>query len=252
MKRVALISDIHGNAVALEAVLADIEHRGAEEIVCLGDVAAGGPEPRPAVNRLRELRCLLVRGNADDWLLGKMPADESDDGLQAIVEWARGELTKEDLAYLENSPPTIELDLAGSRRMLCFHGSPRANSERLLATTPDAYLCRLFADAEADVVAGGHTHLQVARRVSGGLFVNPGSVGLPVVPSLPPGRARFAEYAVVEADAEIAVELRRVPVDAGALERAGRRSGMPHPDRWEVGLGRRVARRNAEALSQER
>jgi predicted phosphodiesterase len=67
MRRVALISDIHGNAVALEAVLADIARRRVDEIVCLGDVAAGGPQPREALERLRTLGCAVVRGNADEW-----------------------------------------------------------------------------------------------------------------------------------------------------------------------------------------
>jgi putative phosphoesterase len=256
--RVALISDVHGNAVALEAVLVDIGRRHVEEIVCLGDVAAGGPQPREALERLRRLRCTVVRGNADDWLLGELPADGDEDGLRlrAIVEWARGQLGDADVAYLESFLPTIELELSESHRLLCFHGSPQANSDRLLATTPEAELARLLARAAADILAGGHTHLQLARRLGGGLFVNPGSVGLPLhsdgearssdEPRLP----RFAEYALVEADVEIAVELRQVPVDIGALERAGYASGMPHADWWAAGLGRRIARRNAEATPQ--
>jgi predicted phosphodiesterase len=67
MRRVAFISDIHGNAVALEAVLADIARRRVDEIVCLGDVAAGGPQPGEALERLRTLGCAVVRGNADEW-----------------------------------------------------------------------------------------------------------------------------------------------------------------------------------------
>ncbi|MGH8985424.1 MAG: metallophosphoesterase family protein, partial [Acidimicrobiia bacterium] len=159
MKRVALISDIHGNAVALEAVLAEIRRRDVDEIVCLGDVAAGGPQPHEALQRLRRLRCAVVRGNADDWLLGEMPAEADEDGrrLRAIVEWARGQLRDADVASLESFLPTVELDLAESRRLLCFHGSPQANSDRLLATTPDEELARLVAGAAADVLAGGHT-----------------------------------------------------------------------------------------------
>lgn len=247
MTRVALISDIQGNAVALEAVLADIGRRHVDEIVCLGDVAAGGPQPREALERLRRLRCAVVRGNADDWLLGELPADGDEDGrrLRAIVEWARGQLGEVDVAYLESFLPTIELDLAQPRRLLCFHGSPQANSDRLLATTLEAELARLFAGAAADLLAGGHTHLQLARRLGGGLLVNPASVGLPLhsdaeAPSRSAGEPRlprFAEYALVEADAETAVELRRVPVDVGALERAGHGSGMPSPDEWAAGLG---------------
>jgi hypothetical protein len=69
MKRLALIADLHGNAVALEAVLDDLAGRRITELVCLGDVAAGGPQPREALARLRELGCPVVLGNADEWLL---------------------------------------------------------------------------------------------------------------------------------------------------------------------------------------
>jgi Calcineurin-like phosphoesterase superfamily domain len=65
MKRVALISDVHGNAVALQAVLDDLAGRRIAELVCLADVAAGGPQPREALSRLRALGCPVVMGNAD-------------------------------------------------------------------------------------------------------------------------------------------------------------------------------------------
>ncbi|HMQ32568.1 MAG TPA: metallophosphoesterase family protein [Chloroflexaceae bacterium] len=67
--RVAVFSDIHGNAVALEAVLADCEARGAERLLCLGDAVQGGPQPAEMVARLRALGCPVVMGNADVWLL---------------------------------------------------------------------------------------------------------------------------------------------------------------------------------------
>lgn len=260
MTRVALISDIHGNAVALEAVLADIARRRVDEVVCLGDVAAGGPQPREALERLRALGCAVVRGNADEWLLGRLPPEEDEEGrrLRANVEWARRQLGDADVAYVESFVPTVERELGESRRLLCFHGSPRANSDRLLATTQEEELARLFADATADVLAGGHTHRQLARQLERGLLVNPGSVGLPLhvsadAGSLPAGQPRlprFAEYALVETDAAIAVVLRRVPTDVAALEEAGRLSGMPDPDWWAAGLARRIARRNALAATQ--
>ena len=71
MKRLALIADLHGNAVALDAVLDDLACRRIIELVCLGDVAAGGPQPGEALRRLRALGGTVVRGNADDWLLGE-------------------------------------------------------------------------------------------------------------------------------------------------------------------------------------
>jgi putative phosphoesterase len=257
VSRVALIADIHGNAVALEAVLADVHRRGADEIVCLGDVAAGGPQPREVLKRLRALGCSVVRGNADDWLLGSTPVEEDDDArrLRAIIEWARAQLSDVDLAYLESFVPTVELDLGRPHRLLCFHGSPQATSDRLLATTPEEELTRLFAGAAADVFAGGHTHIQLARRLGARLLVNPGSVGLPLHAAGPgdpraagePHVPRFGDYALIEAEAALAVELRRVPIDSAALERVSHGSGMPDPDWWAAGLERRIARRNAEA-----
>ncbi len=261
MKRVALISDIHGNAVALEAVLGDIGRRRVDEIVCLGDVAAGGPQPREALERLRTLGCDVVCGNADEWLLGRPPVAEDEDGrrVRAIVEWTRALLGDADVAYLESFVPTIEFDLGASRRLLGFHGSPRATSDRLLAATPDEEVSRLLAGAAAEVLAGGHTHLQLARRLGGSLLVNPGSVGLPLPESIDassvPGELclpRFAEYALVEAEAEIAVELRRAPIDLEALGRAGHISGMPYADWWAAGLARRIAQRNALAAKHMR
>ena len=78
MASLALISDIHGNGVALDAVLADVAARRVDEIVCLGDLAAGGPQPRWVLRRLRELGGRAVRGNADGWLLEGLPAGQSE------------------------------------------------------------------------------------------------------------------------------------------------------------------------------
>ncbi len=65
--RIALISDIHGNFVALQTVLADIEHEHIDQIVCLGDVTADGPQPVETIRRIQDLGCPVVRGNTDEW-----------------------------------------------------------------------------------------------------------------------------------------------------------------------------------------
>ena len=84
--RTALIADIHGNLVALDAVLSDIERRRVDRVVCLGDVAATGPQPCEAIDRIAEIGCDVVMGNTDEWLIE--PRDESieDDDTRRIVE----------------------------------------------------------------------------------------------------------------------------------------------------------------------
>jgi putative phosphoesterase len=254
MKRIGLISDIHGNAVALEAVLHDLTGRRVDELVCLGDVAAGGPQPREVLVRLRELDCPVVLGNADGWLLEGLPRepgrDDPDfDRLAAIVEWARARLGSDDRAFVRSFEPTVQLELEGAT-LLCFHGSPRSATERILAETPHVQLAAMLAGRLASIYAGGHTHLQLLRRLGEALYLNPGSVGVPLhagEPSVSP--LRLAEYALVEIEAGIAgLALHRVAVDLEVVERAAAGSGMPHPDEWAALLGRRIMRRNSDAI----
>jgi predicted phosphodiesterase len=248
MRRLALIGDIHGNRVALDAVLADVARRRADELVCLGDVAAGGPQPRAAIARLRELGCAGVRGNAEGWLLDGLPPGrgEGTRRLGEIVAWARASLAAEDLVYLGTLPPALTLTVGGIT-LACFHGSPRSEIEALLATTPDRELAEaLDAAPAAGVLAGGHTHLQLRRACGDRLLVNPGSVGLPLGslrgdPPLP----AWAEYGLLDVDgSEAVVSLERVAVERPAL--AAATAAMPQPS-WAADLERRILRWNARA-----
>jgi putative phosphoesterase len=249
--RVALISDIHGNELALTAVLVDLAPREVDELVCLGDIAAGGPKPRKVIARLRELRCQSVRGNADGWLLEGLPPGRSDETrrLAEIVEWARAQLGPGECEYLASLPASVTI-ACGETSVLCFHGSPRSDVERLLATTPESAIADALGDApRANVLAGGHTHLQLLRRVGGRLLINPGSVGLPLG-SLRRSRVplpAWAEYALLDFDGgevDAAVTFRRVPIDLHAL--AEQSAPMPHRT-WAADLERRITRWNARA-----
>jgi putative phosphoesterase len=226
--RTALIADIHGNVVALRAVLDDVRSH-ADRVVCLGDVAATGPQPAEAVEAVAELGCDVVMGNTDEWLLS--PTDEAieDDDTRRIAEielWAREQLTADHLAELRRYQPRVELD-----GVLCYHGSPRSNTEVILSTTPDPELAQMVAGYERRVLAGGHTHVTMLRRFRGSLVVNPGSVGMPFEQTAPETfrNPPWAEYAVVDGTD---VDFRRVAVDVGAVTEAARASGMPNAGWW--------------------
>lgn len=237
--RVALISDIHGNFVALETVLAEIERAGVDRVLCLGDVAATGPQPHAVLVRLQALGCPVVMGNADAWLLNPQRSDTEDEATRQIEEvdlWCAAQLTTSDLAYVRTFQPTVEVVLDRDAKLLCFHGSPRSNTDIIEATTPEDALERMFAGYRALVMAGGHTHVQMLRRYRKGFILNPGSVGLSFE------RKRFCEdvynppwgeYALVSwENARLSVELKRVPVDIGAVTGAMLESGMPHAELW--------------------
>lgn len=237
--RVALVADIHGNLVAFDAVLDDIAGERVDRVVCLGDVAAFGPQPAEVVARLREVGCPVVMGNADAELLAPRaaPADELFRRLWEIDAWTIARLTDADRAFIGTFQPTIPVALDGGITLLCYHGSPQSFDDQIRATTGDDELARFFAGFSAQLFAGGHTHLQMLRRYRDALVLNPGSVGLAydrvpgpdTVVRNPP----WGEYALLTvAGGRLGVDLRRVPFDVAALRRAAHDNGMPHADWW--------------------
>lgn len=232
-----IISDIHGNLTALEAVLADIEKAGAAELVCLGDVASFGPQPRETLRRVQALDCPVVMGNADAAMLEPPPPDTSGPALFTDVErWCAEQLTDADRSFVRTFQTTVGLELGGLA-ILCSHGSPQSYNDVIVATTPDEELAKVFAGQDATVMFGGHTHTQLLRRFQNITFVNPGSVGLPFE-LLPDGRARnlaWAEYALIEVvQGQPSVTFRRVPYDVTPVLEAAARSGMPHAAWWSA------------------
>lgn len=236
--RIALVSDIHGNLVALEAALADIEERSIDAVVCLGDVAAGGPQPRETLERTSGLGWTCVMGNADAWLVNPSPVHRPGEKMQRIHEidlWCAQQLSPEHRWYLRTFVPVADLPAGNEERILCFHGSPRSYNDVILSTTSEPELQGMLAGVSATLLAGGHTHVPMLRRYRDALIINPGSVGRPFEVS-GSGRERkppWAEYALVDWDrGRLGVEFRRVPVDIAAVTRAARASGMPHSEWW--------------------
>ena len=205
----ALVSDIHGNDVALAAVVAELERLEIEHVVCLGDVAQGGTEPREVLDRLAALGWPVILGNADAFLLQVDP-DSPEPATEAQLErreWTLAQLSPAHLAQIRSFVLTLDVEVDGVT-IRAFHGSPGSYDDVVLPETPDGQAERLLGGSGVDLLAGGHTHLQWTRYVDGALYVNPGSVGLAYdrfdsqkVPSA------FAEYALVTG---ASIEFRRI------------------------------------------
>jgi len=235
--RIALISDIHGNCVALEAALADIQTSSVDRIVCLGDTVQGGPQPNETAERLRELRCPVVMGNSDDWLLkGESDMAEPTSQQQREVRaWTLSTLSKENLASLRGYEPTVKIALDDSNSLLCFHGSPLSYDDILLPETPKGDWDRLLGPFSPAVMTGGHTHTQQVRRVREGLFFNPGSIGSAYnyfAPSENIHLDPWAEYAILTYDQKrLRLEFRRVRFDVKRFVSAITESHRPYGNR---------------------
>ena len=241
--RIAIISDIHGNLVSFETVLEEINHEQPDQIVCLGDVAAFGPQPREAIAQLKSLNCPVVMGNADAELLNPPSTETTDENARRIAKmaaWGAAQLSQSDLDFIRTFHPTIEISLDEKTKLLCFHGSPRSNTEIIRATTRDEELESILSSFYASIMAGGHTHTQMIRRFGEIIVMNPGSIGLPYEPSWtkeeevrnPP----WAEYALIHYEKkQLGIEVRRVPVDIQAVKQAALQSSMPHKEWWAAG-----------------
>ena len=239
--RLGVISDIHGVASALRAVLDDGERRGVERWWALGDLVLFGPHPVEVVEMLTALEDIaFVSGNTDRYVLtDEQPrphatpqaamADEElvrRYGLMAAgAAWTRGVLDQAGvLGLLAGLPQSQATQLEDGTTLLGVHASPRSDDGPGFDTTSsDAEITGLLAGVDADWVVGGHTHDPTDRTVGGTRVLNPGSVGLPRKPGL-------SSWMVIESNADGAcVEHRSVEFDiAPVIEELHRRR---HPNR---------------------
>ncbi len=225
--RIAIIGDIHANALALRAVIDDAARIGADAIFCVGDVVGRGPHPNEVVEELRRLEIPTVQGNWDEAVgmdreqtgAAWATADAERDG-NASMRWTAESLTDENRSWLRQLPKTLRVTLAG-RSVYLFHGSPLRENEYLWSSRPSRVLARIGSDEADDLFAFGHTHEAFHRVVGQAHFVACGSVGCGTE-----GDAR-ARYAVVYfGEPDMAVGFRSVDYDHAAVVRDMGAAGM--------------------------
>jgi len=189
--RAAVVSDIHANLHALEAVLGAIEADPPDEIWCLGDLVGYGPRPNEVVETVREQARICLVGNHDLGVLGRIDLDEFTPDAAAVARWTQTVLLEESRSFLESVEPAAKVDGAE-----LYHASPRDPVWEYVIT-PDAALGALEATV-APVVLVGHSHVALAISLAGGALdggvapdgteielgrarwlLNPGSVGQP-------------------------------------------------------------------------
>lgn len=215
--RFGIISDIHANLVALDAVLADMGP--VDQYWCLGDVVGYGPEPNECIQRLLDLDHAVIIGNHDAAAVGQIPVRTFNGEARRAIQWTASVLTRESLAYLETLPERLEHD-----DVLLVHGSNRdpvweyvttkEQASELLAFTEQPYtLCGhthipsvFVRDAAGTVLAGRPDDSTELRLGSEHMIVNPGSVGQPR-----DGDPRAA-YGVIDTG-RLSVEFHRVAYD---------------------------------------
>jgi predicted phosphodiesterase len=238
--RLAVLSDIHGNPLALDAVLADIQSQGGVDAYWfLGDFAALGYDPVTPLKTVTALpRASFTRGNTDRYVVTEdlpVPAEKALEDpalLPQVIEaarsfsWTRGYLSAAGwLDWLASLPLEVRLTLPGGKRLLGVHASPgRDDGPGLQPQHSDDQLEHRLAGCEADLVIVGHTHIPLDRQVGGLHVINLGSVSNPVTSGLQ------ATYVLLDADEQgYRIQLRRVDYDREAVIKAIEQSGHPTP-----------------------
>ncbi len=238
--RIALLSDIHGNLAALEAVVADLRPRGVDRIINLGDLASGPLLPRETAEYLQAEGWLTIAGNHERQLLTLEAGERG-----ASDEYAHSCLSERDFDWFRTFPATFQLE---PEIFLC-HGTPESDNDYFLESVegPRARLAtreeidsRLGGQASA-VVACGHTHVpRSVRNARGQLLVNPGSVGLqaffhdvPTLHSVDNG-SPDARYAILERGRSgWTVQHLTVPYDHHAMADLAKKRDRPD---WDQAL----------------
>jgi len=236
--RIALISDVHGNPVALDAVLEDCRSQGIEEYWFLGDYAAIGPEPVAALERIAGLkRTRVIRGNTDGYIVtgeGPPPSLEKARADPALIPtyaaiaasfaWTRAFVTASGwFEWLAALPLDVRLTTPGGMRLLAVHASPgRDDGEGVHRGRGNQDLAELIEGADADVIFVGHTHEPMVRRVGGVHLVNLGSVSNPCTDDL---RACYVQLEI----GDTGVTFQHRPVEYDRQEFVARVHGSGHP-----------------------
>lgn len=183
--KLALISDIHGNVLALQAALDQIEKHAPDRVVILGDLVLNGPRPAEVVDAVRGLEAagaLVIAGNTDiavadgDYSAAFPWLDEVPDAHRAAADWTRDQLSDEQLEFLRRLPAERRVRV-GHDLVLACHASPGSQTSGLSAELDAAVTVQRVTRTDARVICCGHTHVADVRELGRKLIVNPGSCG---------------------------------------------------------------------------
>lgn len=180
--RLAFISDIHGNATALEAVLEDIKPRDVDKMFFLGDLCYRGLEPMKSLDLVRSLDTDVIKGNADEWVVRGITEGEVPESVHPIMdkerEWTVSKLDEESIEYLDNLPEKLNLSF-DNVDIYAFHATPNSLFDVVAPDENDETLKEKMIVNKADIYIYGHIHKPYIRFINGKCIINTGSVGLP-------------------------------------------------------------------------
>ncbi len=216
-KKIAVLSDVHGNLQALQAVVENAENLGINLFLNAGDLIGFGANPNEVIELLQSRRVISVMGNFDLEVLENAKGESEE--KRVALQFAGNQIVNSCKEYLSTLPAVSNLRI-GDKSVLMTHGSPDSINEHLYSNTPEERLKKIASEAKVDLIITGHSHEQYKRDINVVTFLNPGSVGRPNDGNPQTG------YAIIELN-PFSVELIRLNYDLEAAADAMRKKGLP-------------------------
>lgn len=226
--KIAFISDIHGNAVALEAVLTDLRKKEVDEVFVLGDICFRGPEPKHSLEIIQALNTDVIKGNADEWIVrgvheGEVPK-EAFSMMNKERDWAFLKLDDNQIKYLNDLPTELNLEY-GDINIHAFHATPNSLFDIVQPSASDETLEEQLFIKAANIYIYAHIHKPYIRFLDGKCVINTGSVGLPF-----DGIAK-SSYVLIDLMADhVEASIVRVTYDLDKVIHQVKQSNYPNKD----------------------
>ncbi|WP_273324092.1 metallophosphoesterase family protein [Vallitalea guaymasensis] len=230
--RIAVISDIHGNSVAFDRVIDDINIQNVEGVIFLGDLVSKGPDPKGVFDKLLKIKPMVwIKGNTDTWFDENLekwqPKTVMEKYLYNNYNYILDSLTDKDIESIKKLPDKKNL-MIGKYNILCVHGSPRKVDEDLLPEATEDELKEILDGVTEDIILSGHIHQPYVRKVFNKIIINPGTVGFCNCY----GDSR-ASYAIIEFENNVNVEFRKLDYDHQVAMGLAKEKGLPNIELFE-------------------
>lgn len=184
--KVAVLSDIHGNGIALKYALDDLKRNGIKKIIILGDVVMKGPMPVESLHLLRNKEFEImawIKGNTELWLEeikdGWIPSNESEKEIYSYYSYAVNYLSAEEKQFLQKLPLEASINI-NETSILCVHGTPQSIVEAVDATVPEEEIKKAIKGVNEAMILSGHSHTVYIGEMEDRIIFNVGSVGNPL------------------------------------------------------------------------
>ncbi len=195
--RIAILSDVHANSLALEAVYADIRSQRIDEVVFLGDLVMTGPRPREAYSLMKEINPVVwLQGSTDNWVeainCDFVPSNGKEEFIKNLKDFACTRLGRAEQHDLAGRPIMQAINFGGVDFTFC-HGTPVSFSHGILPDMPSEDLAVIAASLGGSLLCCGHTHVRFFMQYKGSRIMNFGAVSMPGI-----DRCKSARYGIME------------------------------------------------------